>query len=269
MSTLKHILLLCGTILLVQNLYSTNPLPSDSGSVVHIHDIYNSGPFFFLGGQDFIGRLVYTYDMRQPTRHVSYAVDYNGGGIEAGGGYRWGNVGVFLAGGFHYLNYWSATHSVTKYININGVATKYIDGIATEHGYPDFLLFGSAGAEYRIQLTTGLHIAPFLLAKMWRYNDNRFYPVAKKLEESYPLTDNYAAGGGLALIGHLDDNSALSLKVSFLKANFNPEGFFNALQAENLSLSNHLMEITLSYLFDFRGYSIGFFNHQFNFHQRP
>lgn len=248
------------------SVYANSTGDSTSSPTVHEHDIRNFAPFLYIGAQTQIGHLKYEFDKPNESSHTNYGVDYNSVGFEVGMGLRYKDLGLFVAGGLSELTYWSGTHIVTYTIRENGGIRTYEEGVVTEHRYPRVAYHGTVGLEYRIHLSDQVHCIPFVQGKLRKYKDSRFFPKSVEKDQYYELEDNYSLGGGFTFKGILRDNSSVALRLSFLKNNFNPVGYFENIGAKNLKLTDTTVEISLVYEFDFSGYRIGIFNHRFSFY---
>ncbi len=125
---------------------------------------------------------------------------------------------------------------------------------------------GVLGLEYRIKLSRSVQCVPYVQGKLWQFTDNRFFPKSYVEDKFFELRDNHSFGGGLTLKGLLQNNSAVAMRIGYSVNNFNPVGYFESVNAENLTKSYSSVEISLVYEFDFSGYGVSIFNHQFSFY---
>lgn len=258
-------------IFLMINLAVTDAFASigvgpDSNNTIHEHIIRNFAPFLYIAGQTQVGDLKYSFNSASEPSHTSYDVNFTSVGFEAGAGLRYKDIGLFIAGGYNFLSYYAGDHKITDTVENNGTVKVYYEPVITEHKYPRNVLLGIVGLEYRIRLTKAVQCVPFVEGKLWKFPDNRFYPKSGIDDVYYELEDNYSYGGGITLRGVLPDNSSIAMKICYLKNNFNPVGYFESLNVEDLEISHRSIEISLVYEFDFSDYSIGLFNHQFSFY---
>lgn len=246
--------------------YSAGVPVGDTTSSGHHFTIQNSAPFFFVDGKTYTGRLKYQFEVGgQIPGQTNYSVDYNGVAFEIGAGYYFKRLGILLSTGYGLLNYWSAEHRTIHFVELNNTVKPQSTTATTEHQFPDKFRFGNVGIEYQVPITGDVQIVPFITAQRWKYKDNRFFSNSAPDGPHYELVNNYALGAGVVYRAGFSDDSMIDLKIGLRKINFDPDGYFESLNAEDVQTSNTIIEFSIGYRFSFTNYQIGLLDYRINF----
>ena len=171
------------------------------------------------------------------------AVQYDGPnnlkGLAVSGAYTHGPWSLGLHAGFDHLFYWASARetSFSEYTCPTGEPCAwrtYRVTVRAKDQLPDMRFTIGPQLSWLPHLGKGIHLGPILTPTLLLYHDAYYQPEVRDAK-TYPLGSLWAWEGGLQL--QFDtEGSALFLRASAYQSQFQPEGYFEAIGAQDLAV---------------------------------